>query len=170
MAKELQRQGGRSARIQAAVHRAVRELGAGATVPAIAEHAGVTPSTIYRRWGDLTELLADVATERLRPVAPPADTGTARGDLEAYALQLAEEMGSPAGRHILRDIVTTGCGPQCHEFSMEQLGIIADRAHARGETFVPEDALDLVVAPILMRVLHEQAADEDFVRRLIVRL
>ena len=56
--RERVRIGGRSARIQTAVHAAVRELTAEAdrgelTVPMIAARAGVTPSTIYRRWGDL---------------------------------------------------------------------------------------------------------------------
>ncbi len=36
------------------------------TVPMIAENAGVTPSTIHRRWGDLADLLADVAVARVR--------------------------------------------------------------------------------------------------------
>ena len=72
--KERVRIGGRSARIQSAVHDAVRELGAlttrnQITVPQIAAEAGVTPSTIYRRWGDLQTLLADVAVARLRPIA-----------------------------------------------------------------------------------------------------
>ncbi|WP_353622840.1 TetR family transcriptional regulator [Aliirhizobium terrae] len=56
MAREMLRQGGRSARIQTAVHEATRELlkttdRSAITVPMIAEKAGVTPSTIYRRWG-----------------------------------------------------------------------------------------------------------------------
>ena len=66
------RPGGRSARVQQSVHQAVRDLEAelgreALTVPAIAARAGVTPSTVYRRWGDLRELLSDVAVERLRP-------------------------------------------------------------------------------------------------------
>ena len=77
--KERVRIGGRSARIQRAVHQAVKNLSATTsreelTVPQIAAEAGVTPSTIYRRWGDLAALLADVAVERLRPVADPQDT------------------------------------------------------------------------------------------------
>lgn len=169
MAKEMQRQGGRSARIQAAVHAAVRSLGPGATVPAIADAAGVTPSTIYRRWGDLSELLADVAVERMRPAAPPADTGSAYGDLEAYALQLADEMTTAVGRQMLRDVLGSDCAPQCRDFTMEQLAIMQARADARGEPF-PDMAMDLVIAPILMRVVHEMPVDEDFVHRLMVRL
>ncbi|UNN03809.1 TetR/AcrR family transcriptional regulator [Rhodococcus opacus] len=69
------RPGGRSARIQQAVHASTRKLlderdRADITVPMIAADAGVTPSTIYRRWGDITELFADVALERLHPDAP----------------------------------------------------------------------------------------------------
>ncbi|MGV9270964.1 helix-turn-helix domain-containing protein, partial [Kitasatospora sp. NPDC003701] len=89
------RPGGRSARVQQSVHRAVRELEAelgrdALTVPLIAARAGVTPSTVYRRWGDLRELLSDVAVERLRPDAPPADLGSLRADLAAWAVQFAE--------------------------------------------------------------------------------
>src|SRR5271165_1441895 len=106
MAREMIRQGGRSARIQEAVHRSTQALlndvGRGEiNIPMIAERAGVTPSTVYRRWGDLAQLLADVAAERLRPVAEPDDTSSLGGDLRAFVLQYAEEMASPVGRSLL---------------------------------------------------------------------
>src|SRR5699024_4957140 len=106
------RPGGRSARIQHAVHQAVRELEqslprAELTLPRIAEHAGVTPSTLYRRWGNLTELLADVHLERMRADAPPADTGTLAGDLLAWSSQYYEEMTSQPGQVMLRDVVAS---------------------------------------------------------------
>ncbi|WP_030557911.1 TetR/AcrR family transcriptional regulator, partial [Streptomyces exfoliatus] len=83
--KPMARPGGRSARVQESVHAAVRELVAelgreALTVPQVAARAGVTPSTIYRRWGDLQELLSDVAVEHLRPEALPADLGSLRED------------------------------------------------------------------------------------------
>ena len=82
MAREMVRGGGRSARIQKAVHGVTRALlekldRSEITVPMIAEQAGVTPSTIYRRWGDIGQLFGDVAVERLRPIADPDDTGKA---------------------------------------------------------------------------------------------
>ncbi len=82
--KEGLRPGGRSARVQESIHSAVRDLlqeqdRATLTVPQIAARAGVTPSTIYRRWGDLPALLADVAIARLRPDSEPANTGSLRG-------------------------------------------------------------------------------------------
>src|SRR3546814_10149871 len=103
------RPGGRSARVQAAVHQAVRQLleerdRSELTVPAVAERAAVTPPTIYRRWGDLQALLADVAVERIRPDEAPLDTGTAEGDLTRWAEQYADEMASDPGREMIRDV------------------------------------------------------------------
>ena len=94
--RELIRVGGRSARIQSAVHEAVQRLAATTsrdelTVPQIATAAGVTPSTIYRRWGDLSALFADVAVQRLRPIADPEDTGAMASDLRTFIEQFMEE-------------------------------------------------------------------------------
>ncbi|WP_237711520.1 ElyC/SanA/YdcF family protein [Paracidovorax oryzae] len=105
------RPGGRSARVQAAVHQAVRDLTAlhgrdALTIPQIAAQAGVTPSTIYRRWGDLAELLADVSIERMRDEAEPPDTGSFRGDLLAWGEQFLEEMSSGPGRQMLKDVLS----------------------------------------------------------------
>src|SRR5476649_2638635 len=102
------RPGGRSARVQAAVHQATRELvelhgRAGVTVPAIAARAGVTPSTIYRRWGELGDLLADVALARMRPEGEPADTGSVAADLQAWAEQYLDEMSSEIGVTLMHD-------------------------------------------------------------------
>src|ERR1700736_5224729 len=83
------RPGGRSARVQQAVHRAVRELQADGgegelTVPAVAARAGVTPSTIYRRWGTLSQLLSDVALKKLRPESAPVVEVSLKGDLALW--------------------------------------------------------------------------------------
>ena len=89
------RPGGR-ARVQAAVHQAVRELQG--TGPRWADGAcgggarGRDPSTIYRRWGDLSQLLADVAVEQLQPEQAPPDTGSFYGDLLAWLEQYFDEM------------------------------------------------------------------------------
>ncbi len=78
--KEMVRLGGRSARIESAVHQAAHDLLAelgrsSISIPAIAARARVTPSTVYRRWGDVSEILADIALRRLRSTNEPADTG-----------------------------------------------------------------------------------------------
>lgn len=160
--KERVRIGGRSARIQEAVHRAVRRLGAETardqlTVPQIAAEAGVTPSTIYRRWGDLASLMADVAVERLRPIADPEDTGATASDLRTFFEQYIEEMTSPIGRALMRDVVSPSeqsYSGQCANFTRQHLSTIAERAEARGETpFDIDEVIDHVMAPIVYRLL-----------------
>ncbi|GAB2798693.1 TetR/AcrR family transcriptional regulator [Streptomyces daliensis] len=161
--KPMTRPGGRSARVQEAVHAAVRELlgevGRDAlTVPMVAARAGVTPSTVYRRWGDLQELLSDVAVERLRPETDPADLGSLRDDLDAWAEQFLDEMASPSGRAYIRDALLgdpdgTNAG-QCSAYAAEQIDTVLDRAARRGER-VPDTELmlDDIVAPIMYRIL-----------------
>ncbi|MBP1849891.1 TetR/AcrR family transcriptional regulator [Rhizobium halophytocola] len=163
MAKVMIRQGGRSARIQEAVHKAVRELlgeidRTEISVPMLAERAGVTPSTIYRRWGDLSEVLADVASERMRPQTEPADTGSALGDVEAWARQYAEEMATPVGRQMYADLFTrsgeSAYSCRCCEYTRQQLEILQARALARGEAgFDIGEVEDRVLAPIVYHLL-----------------
>ena len=174
------RPGGRSARVQAAVHTAVKALLAetdrgDVTVPAIAERAQVTPSTIYRRWGDLASLLADVAVERIRPDTPPADTGSAKGDLLAWADQYAEETASAVGQEMLRDILASNPSSdnpvRCCKIVRERIGIISERAAERGEFIPPtETVLDAVVAPIVYRILFDTPPSAEQVRLLVETL
>lgn len=181
MAREMIRQGGRSARIQQEVQAAARtlleEVGRAAlTVPMIAERAGVTPSTIYRRWGDLGQLLADVAVERLRPIADPEDTGSTAGDLEAFIVGYADEMSSKVGRAVLRDILAESEGDfaavKCCRFTYDHLSVIAARAATRGEP--PLDVpgiIDEVVAPIIYHVLfRDREVNADYCGELLARL
>jgi AcrR family transcriptional regulator len=178
--KERIRVGGRSARIQSAVHEAVKRLGAVTdreqlTVPQIAAEAGVTPSTIYRRWGDLGSLLADVAVARLRPIAEPEDTGATASDLRAFIEQFMEEMSSPVGRALIRDVFSAPGETypvQCAGFTPEHLTTIASRAIARGETpFDIDEVLDHVVAPIIYHILYgDREPTLDYCHKLLGRL
>lgn len=173
------RPGGRSARVQAAVHQAVHDLETtlgreALTVPGIAARAGVTPSTIYRRWGDLGQLLSDVAAARLQGDVTPADTGGLISDLEHWACAYVDEMTSDLGHQMLRDLLAGTSGGnacQCADVTMQQFDLIAERARARGEA-VPSSALllDLVVAPLIYRLLFSHhPPDAAMARRLIAR-
>src|SRR5690349_7776307 len=112
------RHGGRSARVAADVHQAVRSLiserGYGNfTVGDIAARAGVADSSIYRRWGSLETLLADVALTRLNAQSPMPDTGSLAGDLRSYAAQVAREITGPDGLAVLHLVVAlSGTGDQ----------------------------------------------------------
>ncbi|MET9064364.1 TetR/AcrR family transcriptional regulator [Streptosporangium sandarakinum] len=180
MSRQMVRPGGRSARVQAAVHTAVRELTSevgrdALTVPMVAQRAGVTPSTIYRRWGDLQELLSDVAVERLRPDTAPKDHGALRADLTAWAEQFLDEMSSPTGRTYIRDALLGdqdgGNAGQCSAYAAEQIDVVLTRARARGEeTPDVETVVDRVVAPLMYRILFRpDGLDADYARRLVTR-
>ncbi|KAF1045722.1 TetR-like C-terminal domain-containing protein [Xylophilus sp.] len=86
--------GGRSARVQESVHAAVRALlaehdRAALTVPMVAARAGVTPSTICRRWGDLGDLLSDGGRG-------PQQCGQFTADQVARMLERAQARGESA--------------------------------------------------------------------------
>ncbi|MET8556436.1 TetR/AcrR family transcriptional regulator [Streptomyces sp. NPDC004959] len=179
--KQRARPGGRSARVQASVHAAVRELleerGREAlTVPLVAQRAGVTPSTVYRRWGNLQELLSDVAVERLRPDTEPEDHGDLRSDLTAWAEQFLDEMMSVSGRAYIRDALLgdpdgSNAG-QCSAYAAEQLRVILARATDREENAPDvETAMDHIVAPMMYRILFRPAGlDAAYARRLVTEL
>ena len=178
MAREMVRHGGRSARIQKEVHQATRallvEIGRDElTVPMIAERAGVPPSTIYRRWGDLAQLLADVAVERLRPIADPDDTGGTASDLEAFVVQYAEEMSSAVGRLLLRDVLADGeneaSAAKCCRFTYQHLEVISGRSVARGEAGINvAEVIDRVFAPIVYHILFgDRDVEPDYCRQLL---
>ncbi|WP_231423303.1 TetR/AcrR family transcriptional regulator [Pseudomonas sp. Leaf59] len=159
--KEGLRPGGRSARVQESVHSAARELletheRSSVTVPMIAARAGVTPSTIYRRWGDLGVLLADVALARMRPDSEPANTGSLRGDVQAWAEQYLDEMSSEPGRNMMRDLqcsVTPGC---CVSILSGQLQVIVDRYPDSNPPSVAH-LINLIAAPTVFRILFSAA-------------
>ena len=167
--RAIPRPGGRSARVQAAVHDATTELlalhgRAALTVPLIAARAGVTPSTIYRRWGELADLLADVAVERMRPDGDPADTGSVAGDLQAWVEQYRDEMSSDVGLGMMLDVLSAKGGSlaegripvpcQCAAFTAAQVETIVARGIERGEAVPEVDAvMDTVVSPIIYRSL-----------------
>jgi AcrR family transcriptional regulator len=109
------RPGGRSARVRAAVHRAVAELLAeepaeALTLPAVAGRAGVHPTTLYRRWGSVADLLADVATSRFSGDIVVPDTGSLRADLERWAADVATDLADPDVLSLMRAAI--GSGPE----------------------------------------------------------
>ena len=129
-------------------------------MPLIAARAGVTPSTIYRPWGDLADLLADVAVARMRPDNEPVDTGPVKGDMHAWAEQFLDEMSSEVGQAMLRYVLSAGSSSEmpvpcrCAQFTASQIEVIIERGIAHGQPVPEADAvMDGVVAPIIYRVL-----------------
>ncbi|SNX66545.1 TetR family transcriptional regulator [Streptomyces sp. TLI_55] len=183
--QRTRRPGGRGARVGAAVHQAVTDLinerGYGKfTVGDVAARAGVADSSIYRRWGNLEALLADVVLTRLNARSPMPDTGSLAGDLRTYAAQVAREITGPDGLALLRlAVALSGNGEQGVQARDDllaerarQLESMLDRARERGE-HAPDalGVLDHVMAPMYIRVLFGLGPlTPDYVDGLVDRL
>jgi AcrR family transcriptional regulator len=175
----MTRPGGRSARVRDAVHEAVVELLAAgeidATIPKIAERAGVNPTSIYRRWGSRDHLLLDAAVTRLRTTSPIPDTGSLRGDLLGWAEGVERAMRDRRGQIMLRALVATMAPDQEPVEYLrargDDLQDALDRAAARGER-VPtvDEVLDFVLAPLYLRVLFRRPVEPGTAARLVERL
>ncbi|MEV6971709.1 TetR/AcrR family transcriptional regulator [Hamadaea sp. NPDC051192] len=167
MVDKPKRPGGRSARVRAAVHQAVTELAAergyGAfTIGDVAARAQVADTSIYRRWGSLEALSADVALDWLTTSSPMPDTGSLRDDLRAYAAGVAREVSGPSGLAVLRLVIALAASGEPGIAARErfiaerggQLQQLLDRATARGEPAPSTlDIVDHVLAPLYVRVL-----------------
>ncbi|MFI7004699.1 TetR/AcrR family transcriptional regulator C-terminal ligand-binding domain-containing protein [Nocardia sp. NPDC050175] len=156
------RPGGRSARVRAAVHRAIGELITDEaveplTIPVVAARAGVHATTVYRRWGSIGDLLADVATSRFSGDIVVPDTGSLRADLERYAADLAKDLCDPDTLALVRATIGIG-GEQgaaaCRGERQQQLEAILEREQARGgQPPSLERTTDAVLAPLYYRAV-----------------
>src|SRR4051794_21175583 len=94
----VRRPGGRSARVQEAVHTALGRLMGETTrdkitLRQVAERAGVNPTSVYRRWGDIDTLMEEVAVAALTrdgDVIP--DHGDLTADLNDWASIIADDI------------------------------------------------------------------------------
>lgn len=175
------RPGGRSSRVRADVHSAVVALvgehGADqVTLPAVAKRAGVNSSTLYRRWGTLAALLADVAEHRGDADAPPV-VGDLRTDLEHQAAWTLTELSRPGGVAFFRaevapDVDERHAGlRECLRRVSARFSPVLDAARERDDAPPPpslEQILDRIVAPLYFRVVFSiPGTDEAYVRDLV---
>ncbi|WP_158880210.1 TetR/AcrR family transcriptional regulator [Amycolatopsis anabasis] len=158
------RPGGRSARVRSAVLRAVEELLvdggiAALSVAAVAERAGVNPSSVYRRWGTLDALLFDAVLAATARTVPTANTGSLRGDLERFVQSSIRATQTPLGAALAQVLLTRPLTPEGQRERQqywarrhEALRPIFDRARERGERVPdPEDVIETVLAPVYFR-------------------
>jgi AcrR family transcriptional regulator len=172
------RPGGRSARVREAVYRAatelVVELGVDqVTIPAIAARAGVTASTVYRRWGGLSALLAEIAARQSE--SAPEPTGDLRADLAEHAAWTLADLSRPGGIAFFRaevasDIDERRAGMrECLRRVSDRFEPVLAAARERGENPPSlETVLDRIVAPLYFRVVFSvPGTDEEFAHGLV---
>jgi AcrR family transcriptional regulator len=68
------------------------------SVERVAERAGASKASLYRRWPSKVELVMDAVYHVLPDAGSPPDTGSLRGDLLAVLRSVAEHLAGPAGQ------------------------------------------------------------------------
>ncbi|WP_369360638.1 TetR/AcrR family transcriptional regulator [Streptomyces sp. cg2] len=151
------RPGGRTARIRRQVLDAVlAELGDhgydGLTTDGVAARAGVHRTTVYRRWGDVGGLLADVLDAASDDDWQPPDTGSLEGDLTALNQEIQEALtGQPP---IVTALIAASFRSEKAAHAQRRLWedryarceIVVDRAVRRGELPPHTAARPLLIA------------------------
>jgi AcrR family transcriptional regulator len=151
------RPGGRTARIRQQVLDAVLvELGEhgfdGLTMEAVATRAGVHRATVYRRWGDVGGLLADVLDAASDDDWQPPDTGSLRGDLAALNQEIHDAL--VAEPPVVAALIAASFRSEKAELAQRRLWedrygrceIIVSRAVQRAELSPRTDAQRLLIA------------------------
>ena len=151
------RPGGRTARTRAAVLAAVTaeltEHGyAGVSVERIAERAGIAKTTIYRRWGGLTGLLADLMAGYAAQEIPVPDEGDLGSDLRVLSRSVVATLHHPAIGAAFASIVAAAvqdaaAREMLFRFTAGRaavMSIVVDRAARRGEVPADTDAAEVI--------------------------
>ncbi len=177
------RTGGRSARVRDAVLTAtleqVTEHGIeGLTIGDVAARAGVAETTIYRRWGTRTALIADAVTELAAVGNPVPDTGSLRSDLTVLAGQVSDLISRPGMARLVGTTVALSSDPEVDAARrrfwndrFERSSQVITEAVARGElpaTVDPRAVLETLSAPLYFRIMvGERAIDDVFIARCV---
>lgn len=140
------RPGGRTARVRRAVldatGDALAEAGLAALdLAAIARRAGVGKTTVYRRWGSATALVADLLVDMAATSLPRSRTGSLHDDLQANARLVQRTLDDPRqGRLFAAIIAAATSDPRTadalagfYDVRLAEWAPCVDEAVARGD-------------------------------------
>ncbi|WP_217242817.1 TetR/AcrR family transcriptional regulator [Streptomyces sp. AC555_RSS877] len=104
------RPGGRTARVRTAVLRAAGDVLAEQgfdrlDLADVARRAEVGKTTVYRRWGSVTGLVADLLADMAEQSLPRTRTGSVRGDLRANASLVQRTLADPRQGALFRAVI-----------------------------------------------------------------
>jgi AcrR family transcriptional regulator len=117
------RPGGRTARVRAAVLRAAGDVLAEQgfdrlDLADVARRAEVGKTTVYRRWGSVTGLVADLLVDMAEQSSPREETGSVLGDLRANALLVQRTLADERQGALFRAVIAAAT---CDERTAEAL-------------------------------------------------
>lgn len=152
------------------------------TIDAVARRARVGKAAVYRRWRGKGPMVIDLVGAVAREYAPDVpDAGSLEADVRAFLDLVVEQVGDARARRIVLDMVTEATrDPELGEALRTAVavprraaaGAIISRAIERGEIRGEADreiALDLIVSPLLFRLLLSDAPAADTYRAALAR-
>lgn len=154
--------------LEAALSELVERGFAGMSVEQVADRAGVSKATIYRRYPTKTDLVIAAMEASGRATTAAPDTGSLRGDIEALAqIVLAAGRGDPRRILAMPRLVAEAACTDPDLFEAVQRSLIGprraavrgalERAVERGElprTLDLEVATDLYLGPVIFYLLR----------------
>ncbi|MEW2570710.1 TetR/AcrR family transcriptional regulator [Streptomyces sp. NPDC047070] len=153
------RPGGRTARVRTAVLRVagdvLAEQGfAHLDLADVARRAGVGKTTVYRRWGSVTGLVADLLGDMAEQSLPRTETGSVLGDLRANAALVCRTLADPRQGALFRAVIAAAaCDARTaealrrfYEVRVAEWAPCVEQGVARGELPVGTDAGEVVRA------------------------
>lgn len=163
------RPGGRTARVRAAVLEAAGDaLAEGGfahlDLADVADRAGVGKTTIYRRWGTTTGLVADLLADMAEQSLPRSETGSLLGDLRANARLVQRTLTNKRQRALFLAVIAAATcdaatAQALHRFYATRIAEWApcvEQAIERGEApkgTDPGEVIKAVSAPLYYRLL-----------------
>jgi AcrR family transcriptional regulator len=159
--------------IKVAVEELIAERGRDrVTIPMIAERAGVNPSSVYRRWGDLPTMINDIATYRLDPARPLPQAPSLRENLTDWALEIVRHYSVPVNAALLRGGAASAGENEsdCLRNRRAEATMLVDAA-GESSPVTTDQVIDHLVAPIIYRVIFSPwTVDEELALRLVADL
>ncbi|WP_329546389.1 TetR/AcrR family transcriptional regulator [Streptomyces sp. NBC_01356] len=153
------RPGGRTARVRAAVLRAagdvLAEQGfAHLDLADVARRAEVGKTTVYRRWGSVTGLVADLLSDMAEQSLPRVETGSVLGDLRANAALVRRTLADPRQGALFRAVIAAAAGDvrtgealrRFYDVRVAEWAPCVEQGVVRGELPVGTDAATVVRA------------------------
>ncbi|MBN7300800.1 TetR/AcrR family transcriptional regulator C-terminal ligand-binding domain-containing protein [Mycobacteroides abscessus subsp. bolletii] len=151
----------------------------GARVADIAAAAGVHETSIYRRWGSRTKLIAAALSGHVDTELELPDTGSTRNDLIAFYTALAEFLATPAGRSVTALFFTAARDESCLEeartqfwdLRLDRARLLVQRGIERAELdpdVNPEIVVESVAGALNLHILlRNRAADHGYIGALV---
>jgi AcrR family transcriptional regulator len=149
----------------------------GMSMDDVAQRAGVSKATIYRRWCSKEALVLDALRSAVLPF-DDVDSGTLRGDLDVYVGELTRRFGPGPMNDVLPHLIEVSCHDETIRSSLDDyirvrrvpIRTILTRAVERGE-LPPDTDIDVTIdtmigAFVYRRLLSHDTIDEHFAARL----